>query len=142
MNSYFIDSEVFIIPEAEHSRLEASEILEVLVLVRSKDYEAQKQLLDNILKAVALTPGENAALHLLDEKESVNVAEITPVNIKKVICFGLKPREISMNAGFHANHFYKTESFSILLTHSLTQLDGNTRFKKALWGALQEAFKS
>lgn len=142
MNSYFIDSEVFIIPDSENKSMEVDGNVEVFVLARRKDYDSQKQLLDNILKAVSLIPGENAVLQLLEDDESINIAELTPATVDKVICFGLKPREISMNAGFHANHFYKTESFSILLTHSLNQLDGNTRFKKALWGALQEAFKS
>jgi DNA polymerase III psi subunit len=142
LNSYFINSEVFIIPEAMHHRLEASDELEVLVLARRKDYDSQNQLLDNILKAVSLIPGENAVLHFLGDHENINIAELCPDTVDKVICFGLKPSEIAMNAGFHANQFYKTESFSILLTHSLNQLDGNTRFKKALWAALQEAFKS
>jgi len=142
LNSYFIDSEVFIIPDSENKNLVAGEKVEVLVLARRKDYDSQKQLLDNILKAVSLTPGENTVLHLMEDDENINIAKLTPDSVSKVICFGLKPREISMNAGFRANHFYKTESFSILLTHSLDQLDGNTRFKKALWAALQESFKS
>lgn len=142
MNSYFIDTEVFLIPEGDKRDGLADTKSDMLVLCHESDYNAHSALLVNILKAVGYQENDNAQIIKLDEDEQLSLAPLASECVSRVMCFGLKPRQISMNAGFHANQFYHTESFSILLTHSLAQLDSQTKFKKALWTALQEHFKA
>ena len=142
MNSIFFDKEIFIIPEAEDSSIEFSESSDMLIVCNTEDLEKNKQLLTNILNAISRKENENVDIHCLDNEETLNLAKSLNKQIKYVICFGLKPKNISMNAGFRANKFYQTESFSIMLSHSLGQLESEKKYKKALWEALQNAFVS
>lgn len=142
MNSTILDNTIYSIPERKVADIDLTDGKKLLVLLRTSDYEAHADLLHNILKAIAFTKDENAIIYTMnDEEESVALAQLAIPPIEAVICFGLKPKEISMNAGFRANKFYQTETFRILLSHSLEQLEGNKKFKMALWTALQEAFK-
>ena len=142
MNSTFLDNTIYSIPEGKPRGIDLTEKKVLLVLLRKSDYEAHTDLLHNVLKAIAFTKDENAIIYTMNEgEESIALAKLAVPPIDAVICFGLKPKQISMNAGFRANKFYQTETFRILLSHSLEQLEGNKKFKMALWTALQEAFK-
>ena len=142
MNSDFFNGEIFIIPEAETNVEAIGQDIELLALHKMSDKPGDGDLLRNILQAVSFKMGENADVRTLEDGSSINVASIAPGSLKYIICFGLQPKEIGMNAGFRANTFYQTEGFKILLTHSLSQLSSEKKYKLALWNALQSEFKS
>ena len=141
MNSEFYDTDIFIIPESENPQPILSENIELCVFCRALDLQANNELLHNILKAVNYTEGNNAHIFKLKDSESINVARSINPSVQFVLSFGLRPRDLGFNAGFKANRFYKTEDFSILLTHSLAQLNGEKKYKMALWNALQSTLK-
>ncbi len=140
MNSYFINTDVFIIPDIGKLDSHCPEKTRLLVFCEKEDFQSHSDLLHNILKAINFENDKNACILKLDKQSSVNVASITSDSITHVLSFGLSPKNLCLNAGFKANRFYKTESFSILLTHSLNQLEENKNYKMALWNALQNTF--
>lgn len=142
MNSDFFDNEIFIIPEDNKMPLNLDDKIEMVVVCKDDDYTENESLIINILKAISFDLNTNASLLKLEDQELVHLSRRLPAHLKYVICFGLKPKEIGFNAGFRANRFYKTETFSILLTHSLAQLTASKKHKMALWNALQSTFKA
>lgn len=140
MNSIIYDKEIFIIPEEGITEISYSEGSDMLILCRKEDSDANADLLGNILKAIGKEESKNVDVFRMDMDEDLHLAKSLDKQIKYVICFGLKPKNICMNAGFRANKLYKTEDFSIMLTHSLSQLQADVKYKKALWGALQQNF--
>lgn len=141
MNSYYYNTDIFIIPESEpvgeNNRLSQP----MVVLVREGDLDANKTLLDNILKAIGFELDRNAAVLSIENGQSINLASHLSQQVAYVLCFGFQPSELGIQAGFRANVFYATESFRILLTHGLDKLDQDKKLKMALWTALQKAFK-
>lgn len=142
MNSDFFDNEIFIIPEDNKMPLNLDDKIEMVVVCKDDDYTENESLIINILKAISFDLNTNASLLKLEDQELVHLSRRLPGHLNYVICFGLKPKEIGFNAGFRANRFYKTETFSILLTHSLAQLTESKKHKMALWNALQSTFKA
>ncbi len=140
MNSYFINTDVYIIPDSDQQGFEISADARLVVVVKEDDYAAQEELLINILKAIGFSIGENAFVIKLQDGQQVAISELLPESVDHVLCFGVRPKEIGFNAGFRANTIYKTESYSILLAHALSKLAEDNKHKKALWTSLQQAF--
>ena len=138
MNESFIDFELFNIPESDRS--ESLHGGQLLVIVEKQEFEEHKVLLINILKAIGFTFGENVHASLLDQEESVNASQLVHENISHVLVFGLAPKRIGMNARFRANFFYPTETYKVLLTHKLSQLNADKKYKAALWQSIQNEF--
>lgn len=143
MNLPFDDINLYLIPELKTvKQQELKGETKVLVLIKESDFEAYEDLLFKILKAIKLNPDTEVQFAQMGEEDSININQIYSETNTHVLSFGLRPNQIGFNASFRANHFYKTEYFSILLTHSLSQLDKDKDKKKALWLSLQSEFKS
>lgn len=93
------------------------------------------------MKAIKLDEGKDVTIIQLPNEVSINISSIVGNDNRKIISFGLMPNRIGLNASFSANHMYPTETFSVLLTHSLAKLESDKGKKMALWTALQSTFK-
>lgn len=142
MNSELFHTDIFIIPEDKSAQFSIPDEVELICIGKHEDLAKNSMLLTNILKAVGYKLGVNAISVELEPEDSVKLTSLAQEKLEYILCFGTNPKELGMNARFKANRFYKTESFNILLTHSLDQLDGDVRRKKALWTALQTQFKN
>jgi len=112
---------------------------EVVVITRKEDYHAQENLLHKILSAAKLEVNGQVTFIELEASEKINLSDLSPA-VENVFCFGLKPSQVGFNASFQGYHFYKTETFSILFSHKLSDLAQKPEKKKALWTAMQKQF--
>lgn len=112
----------------------------ICIILRQNDYGEHQDLLNNILKAIKIDVDNDVMLILLDEDEACPLHNHITKKTKYVLSFGLGIKDIGLNASFVANHFYQSESYAIMLTHSLAKLNSDTQKKKSLWGALQNTF--
>ncbi len=112
----------------------------IYIILRHSDYGEHQDLLLNILKAIKIDVDKDVMLLLLDDGEACPLHYHITKKTKYVLSFGLGIKDIGLNASFVANHFYKTETYAIMLTHGLSKLDSDTSKKKALWLALQKTF--
>jgi len=140
LNKAFFDYDQYSIPKRFEGEIIRHDKDDLLVVVYASDYDMHSELLSKILLAIKFDLQENVCLIKLKEDEQFNLSRLSMENISEVICIGIKPNVISMNASFAANVFYQTESFSIMLTHSLERLSQDNKRKKALWNALQIKF--
>jgi len=141
LREQFYDFDIYDIPEAINANLELNSEQNLLVLAKAQDLSQHKDLLVKILSAIGYTDGQNAKITSLEPDQSINVSNNVSENITHVICFGLMPKDIGFNASFRPNSFYQTEKFSVLLSYNLEKLGTSVDNKKALWAALQTAFK-
>lgn len=141
MDALFENFELLDIPKLNLSQFQLSDKVTLLILLRSADKASHEDLLVNILKSIGFIIGQNAEVISLSDQEDINVARVATDSVKHVISFGLKPRHLGLNASFKPNTFYPTETFHILLSYAMNDLNVNKAYKKALWLSLQKAFK-
>lgn len=139
MKEPFFDFDYYNIPYQIAKATETEE-KPILVIITEEDYQAQETLLLKILAAVGVDAKKDVAFVKLKEGEYAPVSHYDSPILSKVICFGLKPTQLGYNASFKGYRFYNTESYSLLLSHSLVALSDSKEKKKALWDALQTAF--
>ncbi len=127
---------------ADHSETNAREdsTSSVLVFVYEQDYETQKELLGKIIAAIGLQADSFKGLVLLKKGEELNANELTTVSTSILVAFGIAPSKLGFNAAFKAYRTYRSESYSILLSHSLQKLSTSKEHKMALWSELQKEF--
>ncbi len=136
MNPDFFDFDVYDLPDSQNVLADTNE---VLVVVRRDDFLLQETLLKKILTAVKLDLDTQVTFLQLEEGAVINLATAAR-QAKKVFTFGLKPTQLGLNGGFRGYRFYKTESFSLLFSHSLKDLSEKPAKKKALWDAMKAEF--
>jgi|GEM_PF-603712 len=136
-----LNTDYYLIPEAHSITTIGSEkTATVAIILRSEDHELHNPLLHNILKAIQIDVEKDVLFFLIQKGQSVHISTQIKEGIEQVMCFGLGIKDIGMHASFQANTFYPTESYKIMLTHSLAKLDADKMKKKHLWTALQNNF--
>jgi len=136
----FFDFELYDIPEDSRMSDKSSSDDSVVIIVNKDDYQAQKELLHKIFSAVGLELEGYNGLHIIDKGSYINITEIAGRVGTKVICFGTSPKNLGLNSSFKGYRIYNTETYQVLLSHSLAQLAVKKERKKALWDALQGLF--
>jgi len=111
-----------------------------LVVLYKEDFENQKELFEKIFLAVGLKIDKNLVILKLEKGQHINLGTAIPSQTKQVICFGIAQSNLGINAKFKAYQQYKTESFAIMLSHSLTKLSDSKDHKKALWESLKSIY--
>ncbi len=140
METPSFDIDLFNIPKDNLDFETDRSLSDYLIILYKDDYEMHQGLIEKIFSAVKLDLNQYAGLVILERGEEINVSRHTSDNTKFVIAFGIAPIKIGLNGRFTGYTIYPTESFSLLLSHSLAQLSENKEKKKALWGSLQKAF--
>jgi DNA polymerase III psi subunit len=138
----FFDFEVFDIESSGEIMISGPEAAELMLVVEEVDFISHKALISKIMSAINFDLDQDIRICLLRQAQNINLAHHVHSPDIKVIVFGVNPKRISMNASFRANHFYRTETFEIMLTHALEALHSNVSYKKALWAILQKKFIS
>ena len=140
MNIQFFDFEIFDLEGSSEVNIFGSESSDLLLLIEEEEFTIHKELISKIMGAINYNIDNDIRICLLRQAQNVNLAQLVGEGINYVIAFGINPKNLSLNASFKANYFYKTESFEIMLSHSLTELNENKVYKKSLWTELQKKF--
>ncbi len=136
MKEEYFDFDLYNIPETksiEDFVLTADNV----VVIYQEDYASHKELIHKIFSAAKLEFGTDINLLQLAKGESANLGKLITQKGVKVISFGIGQDKLGINAKFKAYRMYSTETFKILLSHSLKKLAESQEHKKALWTALQ-----
>ncbi len=134
------DIDLFNIPKDNLGFESERSLSEYIIILYKDDYDMHQDLVQKIFSAVNLDLNKYSGLVILERGEEINVSRHTSNNTKFVIAFGIAPIKLGLNGRFTGYTIYPTESFSLLLSHSLAQLSENKEKKKALWGSLRQAF--
>ena len=140
LNESFFDFQLYDIPRKVKPDINGDNSDTLAIILKKEDFKAQELLITKILAAINFDIKTHVCVILFNDGETIDIAKCVLPEINKVVCFGIKPAEISFNASFRANTFYQTETFGLMLTHSLSILSTDNSKKKALWTALQETF--
>lgn len=140
MNDTFFDFDQYVIPERAKAEISSHKEDRLCVIVTKEDFMVNEIFLSKILSAIKYDLSSNVRLVQFPTAKQIKLDSAHIADVKEIICFGVSPAQISMNASFRANQIYSTESFNILLTHSLKKLSGDLSKKKALWTALQQNY--
>jgi len=136
----FFDFEIFDLDKSGEVKASGPENADILLVMDGQDYDDNKDLISNIMKAINYDLDSDVRTFILPQGVEINLAELVSEKNKYVIAFGVNPKRISMNASFRANTFYQTEAFEIMLSYALEDLNSNVSYKKGLWKVLQEKF--
>lgn len=121
----------------------ASNSFKVIVVLEAKE---EKVLLDGlltkILSAINIDISKDVCLIKTPERShSLNIINvIKDLKIEKVICFGVQPKDLTLN---FASTLYKPiqiGELTFLFADTLSTLDKDAARKKALWANLQKIF--
>lgn len=140
MKEEFFDFDLYEIPKPTVRISEGSLKDAVIIFVYNDDYEAHKGLLDKIIAAMGLDANSFNSIVKLNKGEELNVSALSNELTQYLISFGISPTKLGFNASFKAYKTYQSETFRVLLSHSLQKLTGSKELKVALWGELQKEF--
>jgi len=140
LNDSFFDFKRYNIPTLENPEITKHKLDKICVVISKEDFSNHQELLSKILYAIKFDLAKNVRLIQLSENGHIKLNSEICGETKEILCFGISPSRISMNASFKANVFYATEKFEIMLAHSLSKLTEDVAKKKALWNALQSKY--
>ncbi len=141
MTEDYYDFDIYDIPEAGIV-LDSNDILkENIVVIYAEDYTVHQALFEKIFTATGLNLTEDLGIIQIEKGQHVNLGRAVSEKTKRLISFGIAPANLGINAKFRAYRLYQTESFAILLSHSLKKLTESKEHKKALWEALKSIYK-
>lgn len=140
MKEPFFDFPIYDIPQLDKSSDDRTDGDKIMVIVYKEDHEAHKDLLIKIFSAVGQDLTAGSGVIVLEKGNQINIQKLSLYGTERVISFGIAPRKMGLNATFKAYQIYTTESFDLMLSHSLAQLSEEVARKKALWEALQKMF--
>ncbi len=114
----------------------------MVVLGAEEDKDLLDGLLKKILSAIKIDMSNDVCLVKKTESPTrLNIlSAIKDLEIKKVLCFGLQPLDLTLNI---SASFYKplqVGAHTFLFADSLSILDTDPARKKALWNNLQQIF--
>jgi len=141
LNPEYFDFDLFEIPTVKELAISGNNCATLAIITSKADFNNHKELLSKILGAIDLDLEKDVCQILLENAEPILISNLLPKEIQYLLVFGLNPSQIGFNASFKAYHLYSSETYKILLSHSLTKLSENQNFKKSLWASLRNEFK-
>lgn len=143
LNSSFADFSFYQVPDLEPPNLLGENGKHIGIVLHEEDYTAYSDLLDKITSAIGVNINSDALMILVKNKQPLNIAQIaTKHELKHLLVFGFRPKNIGFQTPFTANKYYETENFGILLTFSLSNLNSSNDYKRSLWNALKLSFNN
>jgi len=139
LDQAYFDYDLYSIPE-ELSLSDISFTAPNVILTYSDDYEANSELLLKILGAVGLDMSKDVDHIQLEKGKQINISKAVSTNTRQIIAFGIAQDKLGINAKFRAYSQYPTETYNILLSHSLKKLTESKDHKKALWESLKTIY--
>ncbi len=154
MNNPFFDFDLLAFPnKADHQfTIEGQGQGKILILayIPQQDKNEDYAFLENVLKAVNLTPLEDK-IHLLqsaNDKINLSLSRLaTKMDSKHILIFGLNLKNLGVRADIPKYQFLKLNKLNILLCDSIGLIREERAAKKnqkaaALWQALKTQFLS
>lgn len=111
---------------------------ELLIVAKTADLTPEnRKTLSDILNAIKYNL-EDSTMLLLDEGQSVSInTSIHKHDIKKVISFGLSPKDIGLQIAAAAYRLIEMEQLNLVFSHSVGDLNADKQKKIALWKTIQ-----
>lgn len=143
MNTLLYDFEIYKSPEIkipEHF-LSGDHAQKLLVIIKAEDQkEANMQLLRKILQAVNKDLSHDALFLQLPPDQMLGINTLLNNGIHRIIMFGINPKALGLSFETILYKDFKIQDKRFLMGHSLSQINENQEFKKALWNALKSLF--
>lgn len=140
MKEAFFDFDKYDIPALVAPEVSKHKADKLAIVIGKEDFSKHENLLTKILSAINFDLKKNVRIIQIEASNALKLDKTLLEEIEDVICFGINPKQISFNASFNANVFYKTESYTIMLAHPLSKLDQDKARKMKLWSALQTRY--
>ena len=118
----FFDFDFYKIADSSETNTREVSTTSVLIFVYEQDYEAHKDLLGKIIAAIGLEPNSFEGVVVMKKGEQLNANDLTTESTSILVAFGIAPSKLGFNAAFKAYRTYRSETYSILLSHSLQKL--------------------
>jgi len=136
----YFDFDLYEIPISTEVGDTEAGVSDNMVFIYREDFTAHEGLFGKIFAAAGLDQGRNLHVIQLNKGEHINIGSKVSATTKQIIAFGIAPDKLGLNAKFRGYHNYTTETFKLLLSHSLKKLQESKEHKKALWEVLKAIY--
>jgi len=136
----FFDFDSYQIAEPTTAETKKGNSDPAMIFVYEADYQAHKDLLGKIISAIGFNGDTYKNIVKLTKGDELNASVFSQEHTSYIISFGIAPSKLGFNAAFRGYKTYQTETFRVLLSHSLQKLHDSKEHKKALWSELQKEF--
>ncbi len=111
---------------------------QLLILARNGDLTPEnRKTLGQMLNAIKYNL-EDSCMIILTESQSVTINPyLHKHNIKRVICFGISPKDIGLQIAASAYALIEMEELKLVFSHNLQALNADKQKKIKLWNAIQ-----
>ncbi len=114
----------------------------LLIALQSQDKAQNLATLQGLVKAIKLDIDEDVTIVSCNGKFTSLNSILSSREYQTVILIGTPPDQVGFSINAKKYFFYKMESFSILLTDSLQEMNADKSKKMAFWQNLQARFLS
>jgi hypothetical protein len=150
LKQLFKDTDIFSLPEAQKQELEllGNNQKAILVVLRVTEWnQAMHTFLGKILGAVQVNVDEDTHCLNITNHASISFSQLHQKHpYQRVICFGLKPKELGLNIEETMYRPFTLSDVQWLFAHNLQTIyeerqEGKKQMAGALWKALKEMFE-
>jgi len=107
-------------------------------LLHKVDFTTNQALYQKIAQAIQHgSMDEHLRVVLEENAQGLRLSHLPLETCKLIICFGMEASDLGLPLHLQKNKLYKTESYSVLITDSLSEMVADTAKKKAFWSAMQ-----
>lgn len=114
----------------------------LLIVIQSTDKEENIATLQGLVKAIKFDIEEDVSIVACNDKVTSLNSILASKKYNTVILIGTHPDQVGFSINAKKYFFYKMESFAILLTDSLKDMNADKSKKMAFWQNLQAKFLS
>lgn len=112
----------------------------LLIIIKATDKQENIATLQGLVKAIKFDIEEDVTIvSCVDKTTSIN-SILTSKDYNTLILIGITPDQVGFSLNAKKYFFYKMERFSLLLTDSLGDMNGDKSKKMAFWKNLQSRF--
>ena len=141
MDTLFTDSEIYTIPDFDVALIEQQGYIhsDLLIVVGNEDYNAHIELFENIKKAMKINSEEDYQLLIISKDSYCPLHRIQSIELKKlIVCFGILPEKVSLEAKLPLNVLHTTESYKISFVGSLESMNEDKKNKLLFWNSIKD----
>lgn len=146
MNEFY-DFTIYDIPESNVGNIYGDKIIEnpniTILMIKDEYTEQMAEFLSKIIGSIGYDLDSDCQIRTFNKNEIINLAEIHNIdNSKNIFSFGINKNQFQIQADAKSQQWIYFNTFSLLISRDLSELNKNVNLKREFWFELKKQFNA
>lgn len=146
MNDFY-DFTIYDIPKSKAGKILIQDKIEnprITILLNNGEYSDEDiNFLSKIMHSIAFNIKVDCQIRTFDKNDIINLSEIHNLDKSKfILSFGLTGKQFTLHADIKSKQWLNFNTFSFILSNSLSELNKNVNLKREFWFELKKQFNA